>query len=203
MRRRRWSNESFLTSLRKYMEITEAGEIARRYFVLNGFDGALVTLGVIIGAIVSGSLDARFIIATGLGAAFAMGISGIFGALITERAERERVIKELEKALYTNLNNSILKRASTAAVVIIATVNAASPMIMILATLTPFFLSLYGLIPVGTALYAAVTINIAALFTLGALLGRVSDSSMVLYGALTVLAGLATIGLTLLLNVPL
>lgn len=189
--------------MRKYMEITEAGEIARRYFVLNGFDGALVTLGVIIGAVVSGSLDARLVIAAGLGAAFAMGISGTLGALISERAERERVIKELEKALYTDLNNSILKRASTAAVVIIAAVNAASPMITILATLAPFLLSLYGFIPVGTALYAAIGINMAALFTLGAFLGRVSDTSMLLYGAMTVLAGLATIGLTLLLNVPL
>lgn len=101
------------------------------------------------------------------------------------------------------LAGSVLKRASGAAVLIIAVVDAASPIIMILVTLVPFFLSLYGLLAVETALMAAVAINVAVLFTLGAFLGKVSDSSMLLYGALTVLAGLITIGLTLLLNVPL
>ena len=39
---------------KKYYEISSAGDITRRYFVMNAFDGALTMLGVVIGAYIAG-----------------------------------------------------------------------------------------------------------------------------------------------------
>ncbi|TFG20025.1 MAG: hypothetical protein EU530_04595 [Promethearchaeota archaeon] len=37
-----------LSRWRSYLRITEMGEIIRRYFVMNAFDGVLTSLGLII-----------------------------------------------------------------------------------------------------------------------------------------------------------
>ena len=41
---------------KRYSEITQVDEIARRYFVMNAFDGCLTILGIIVGAYVAGVL---------------------------------------------------------------------------------------------------------------------------------------------------
>ena len=62
--------------------------IARRFFVMNSFDGSLTMLGIIVGSWVSGVRNPSKIVGTGLGACLAMGISGMVGAYASERAER-------------------------------------------------------------------------------------------------------------------
>ena len=42
---------------KRYHQISEVGDITRRYFVMNAFDGALTMLGVVIGAYVAGILN--------------------------------------------------------------------------------------------------------------------------------------------------
>ena len=44
-----------LSQFRLYLEITNTHGIVRRYFVVNGFDGALTMLGLIMGFIISQS----------------------------------------------------------------------------------------------------------------------------------------------------
>ncbi|MBD3229256.1 MAG: hypothetical protein GF329_13820 [Candidatus Lokiarchaeota archaeon] len=83
---------SFLKRWREYSEITNAGPIYRRFFVKNGFDGALTILGIIIGAwLANGGLynipsslifevsEIKYIIFSGLGASLSMGVSGLWG----------------------------------------------------------------------------------------------------------------------------
>jgi len=179
-----------LKKFNKYLKIARANEIARRYFLMNGFDGAMTTLGVIIGAYIAGVTDARIILSAGLGASFAMGISGAWGAFITERAERVRGMKELEKALFTELKNSILDRASKVAMIWVALIDALSPIMTAFITLLPFWLSLYGLMPLGNALVLAILLNMSTLFALGLLLGRISKTNMLIQGILMILAGI-------------
>jgi hypothetical protein len=52
-----------------------ADEIARRYFVMNAFDGALTILGVVVGFAISHEGNARLVLSAGAGASLAMGIS--------------------------------------------------------------------------------------------------------------------------------
>ena len=100
--------DSFFGRIKKYAEITEVGEIARRYFVMNAFDGSLTTLGIIIGFFLADigetATGAETVIVTTLATALAMGISGIWGAYLAERAERIRELKKLERHMMTDLS---------------------------------------------------------------------------------------------------
>ncbi len=167
---------------------------------MNGFDGALAILGVIIGSYVVGVNDAKIILSAGIGVSFAMGISGAWGAFMAEKAQRVKNIKELEHAMFTDLKNSIIDRASIVAVLWVALVDALSPIITALITLSPFLLAFYNILPLGDAMMASIILNLAVLFALGLFLGRVSKSSKFKQGILMVLAGTVTLLFLLLLE---
>jgi len=87
----------FLEKFRVYLHVTKASGIARRYFVMNGFDGAMTVFGIVLGSWIAGVSKPNIIILAGLGACLAMGISGFSGAYMAEKAERERHLKEMEE----------------------------------------------------------------------------------------------------------
>ena len=188
------------SKLRRYLRISGANEIARRYLVMNGFDGALVTLGLIMGSYVTGIFSPRLIVGAGIGASTAMAISGAWGAFLAERAERSRKLQELEDAMFTQLNNTVLRRASLVATIFVAAVDAFAPLATALISLSPFFLALHGFINADSALVPSLILNMATLFTLGIFLGKVSRSNVILQGAIMVLAGLITAGLLILIG---
>ena len=70
-----------LATLRHYHEVAEVGEIARRYFAMNAFDGVLTTIGVLAGAYVGGVDSARAVVSPRRSRPpWAMGVSGFYGA---------------------------------------------------------------------------------------------------------------------------
>lgn len=56
-------------------------EIARRYFVMNAFDGVLTIIGVLVGNLTAGVEDPNVVLSTGLATSVVMGISGLWGCL--------------------------------------------------------------------------------------------------------------------------
>ncbi|MDI6888607.1 MAG: hypothetical protein QMC78_02775 [Methanocellales archaeon] len=178
--------------VRVYFEITGLSEIARRYFVMNAFDGALTMLGIIIGAFVSGVIDHMIIISTGIAASLAMGISGVSGAYMTEKAERIRDLKELESALLIDLKATKHGKATRFAWFFAAFVDGASPALAAMLVISPFFLTAYGLISEIQAFQASLIMAFLLLFGLGAHLARTSDESMWKYGIQMLIVGLIT-----------
>ena len=85
--------------IRIYDKIASIGEIARRYFAMNSFDGVLTILGILIGSYFGGIRQANIVISAGLGASIAMMVSGIWGTYLTEQAERTKSLKELESSI--------------------------------------------------------------------------------------------------------
>ena len=83
--------------IRRYLRVTRAAGIVRRYFVMNGFDGAMTMLGITLGSWAAQVENAEIIVLAGIGACIAMGVSGFSGAYMAEKAERERHLKELEE----------------------------------------------------------------------------------------------------------
>lgn len=65
-----------LKQIKTLLEISHSEEIMRRYFVVNGFDGALTMLGLIMGFYVSDYTELAVVITTCLSAALALGMSG-------------------------------------------------------------------------------------------------------------------------------
>ena len=86
-----------LKTVKEAFRITEGEEMARRYFVMNSFDGILTVLGILLGSWVANGTNVKAIIYVTFATCFAMFISGFFGTFMTERAERERELKEIEK----------------------------------------------------------------------------------------------------------
>ena len=183
-----------------YLKITGMGPIARRYFVKNGFDGSMTMLGIVVGAWVVGVKTPEIVVTAGLGACLAMGISGLFGAYMTERAERKRDLKDLENAMMTKLKDSVITDASSFVSFYAAIVDGGSPILTALISLLPFILSLNGLIAVENAYIPSFMLTLVTLFILGMYLGKIAKENALLYGLQTLVAGIITVAIALLLG---
>jgi len=190
----------FLKELKRSVRLTGVDEIARRYFVMNLFDGSLAMLGVVLGSYAAGVDSALVVVKVALGVGLAMAVSGFSGAYIAEKAERLRELREVERAVFSKLGDTALARASSLAVLLAAAVNGASPLLAIVLALTPFALSTLGLLSFNMAVASSATAIILALFAIGAYMGRVSGEGLLISGARALIIGGATVVLLLLIQ---
>lgn len=182
-----------IRTLRKYHRIARVGEIARRYFAMNAFDGVLTILGVLVGSYFGQVRDAGAVVTLGIAASFAMGVSGFYGAYMTEKAERNRSLVELEKSTLSNLRDTDIGHASTYATIVVSLVDGFSPFAAAVIAVAPFLLG--DMIPIETAFYTAFALAFTELFALGVYLGAISRDRMVLSGIKMVTAGLVCVAM--------
>jgi len=176
---------------RRYPKASGALEIARRLFVMNAFDGVLTIMGVVLGAYLSGVQDSGFVITAGMGGSIAMGISGMSGAYMADRAERMRDIKKLESAMLRDLNGTHVVRAFRTASVVVALVHGISPAIAALLLISPFFM--VPMISIGVAAMLSLALGLVVLFFLGLFLARISEEVALISGLKMMLVGVLTI----------
>ena len=195
-----------IRDIRQILSMTEGENILRRYFVMNGFDGALTALGIILGSFVAsiaGQTDmdaARILISAGIGASIAMGVSGFWIAYLTERAERTRERKELEEVMVTDLNNTKITKANLWTSMIIAAVDGISPFLFSVIAIFPFFFVFAGL-SLMTAYIISFCVVAVEVVVLGVFLGAVSKESKLIYALKIIPAALLVAGLTYLLEI--
>lgn len=183
----------------EYLEVSRAHEIARRLFVMNAFDGTLTIMGVVIGAHFSGVTDPRVVMVAGIGGSVAMGISGISGAYLAERAERKRDLKKLETAMLQRLDGTQFARASEFASFVIAFVDGISPAISASILVIPYLF--VPTIHMDTAFYISLFLGLSELFTLGIFLARISDEKPLFSGIQMIIIGVITIVIVSLLAI--
>ncbi len=167
---------------------------------MNAFDGAMTSLGVVIGAYISQISDARAIIGVIIVSGIAMAVSGFSGTYMTESAERSRSLNELEDAMLVDLENTIYGHASRFVSLFAAFVDGSAPFLASIPAVVPFYLSIVGLLPLEIAFYASIGAALGILFLLGVFLGRVSEGNLLYSGFKMVVAGVAVALLALLLN---
>lgn len=189
---------NLLNQIRFHLRITQTHGIVRRYFVVNGFDGALTMLGLMMGFVVSMPADTSVIINACLGAAIALGVSGVSSAYVSEQAELRRSLSELEDAMITDLSDSAHGEASRLVPMLIALVNGSAPLFFSLIIMLPLWLPGWGVSLPVSPLYASAAIAFVLIFLLGVFLGRVSGISWLASGFKTLLIALVTI---LLINI--
>ncbi len=177
-----------IRTLREYHRIARVGEIARRYFALNAFDGALTILGVLVGSYFGQIRNGGSVITLVLTASFAIGISGFYGAYMIERAERRRALAELEESTLSSLKDTEIGHASVYATIVVSLVDGLSPFAASIVAVSPFFLG--SQVSINAAFAAAFTLAFAELFGLGILLGVISRENMAFSGLKMVVAGL-------------
>lgn len=183
---------SLLDQANQYNDIANVGEIARRYFVMNAFDGVLTIIGMLMGNMAAGVTNPNIVITTGLSTSIAMGISGLWGSYLTESAERKHDLKELSRSTLTNLNDSRIGRASRYAAVLVSIVDGISPLLAALLVLIPFFF--YGIFPnIQIVYYTTLGVALVTLFALGMFLGNISKENLLISGVKTAIAGIISI----------
>jgi len=177
------------------LNITRTHEIVRRYFVVNGFDGALTMLGLVIGFLVSTPADLSVIINVCLGAAVALGMSGASSAYVSEAAERKRALGKLEEAMVTDLQESAHGEAARWVPLLIALVNGSAPFIISLLILAPLWLANAGIPLPLSPLYAVIIVALILIFLLGVFLGQIAGISWLRSGIQTLLVAVVTAAL--------
>jgi predicted membrane protein (TIGR00267 family) len=183
---------SLLKQSRFLLDITRSHGIIRRYFVVNGFDGALTMLGLIVGFLISDPADLPVIINVCMAAAIALTMSGMSSAYVSESAERQRALGKLEQAMVSDLKESAHGDASRWVPLLIALVNGLAPLIISLFILMPLWLSTAGVpLPVDP-LTAAIMVALLLVFLLGVFLGRIAGVSWLRSGMQTLLIAVVT-----------
>ena len=164
-----------LNQTKYLLRITGSNSIARRYFVVNGFDGALTMLGLIVGFAFSSSTDLSVIINACMGAAIALGVSGFSSAYISESAERKHALRKLQQAMVNDLQHSAHAEAARWVPWLIALVNGLAPFVIALLIIMPMWLSNIGFLLPLSPLYAAISMALVLVFLLGVFLGRIAN----------------------------
>jgi predicted membrane protein (TIGR00267 family) len=189
-----------LKQLKTLLEVSHSEEIMRRYFVVNGFDGALTMLGLIMGFYVSNRVDLAVVITTCLAAALALGMSGISSAYISESAERRRSLAQLEKAMAVSLDESHHARAAIWIPWLVALVNGIAPLLIALIIIVPLWLARGGMVLPLAPLPAAMAVALVVIFLLGVFLGRVGGTFWLWSGLQSLAVALVTVVLIYLIG---
>lgn len=179
---------SNLTSL---LNLGAAQGLARRYFVVNGFDGALTMLGLATGFYISDQTSPAVMLDACLGAAVALFMSGSSSAYISEAAEKRRELSQLEQSMLVTLDNTQHGDAARKTPMIIAAINGLSPLLISLLIIAPLFMARAGWLAASLALPAMLAVALLLIFALGVFLGNIS-------GRFWLYAGLRALGIALL-----
>ena len=182
------------------IRLGHAHKIARRYFVTNGFDGALTLLGLIMGFYSSSSVALPVVINACLGAAIALTVSGLSSAYVSEAAEREQELLELEQALVRDLADSDYGHAARLLPLLIAAVNGLAPLLIALVIISPLWLAQAGLDLPLPPLETSIALAFAILFLLGAFLGTISARFWLWSGVRTLIIAVLTAAIILLVE---
>jgi len=150
----------------------------------------MTMFGIVIGSWVARITEAGVIVAAGLGACLAMGVSGFFGAFMAERAERRGYLRTLEAA--PTQPDPIHYDASRFVSIYVALIDGISPTLTAIVSLAPFILARIGMLPIENAYIISLILTLGTLFSLGFYLGRIAKEKVWLYGAQMLAVGIIT-----------
>ena len=186
--------QSFFRGYAAVLEDEEVRAISRRYFIANGFDMTLTTLGVVLGAYLSGVGSGLTVVKVAFGAGVGLTTSAVWSVWEIERAEKRSEIRSLENAMLTDLSETRLRRRRRRGQVINALASGLGPVVGI----TPALWYLFGL-PILDATIASAVWALCVLFVFGVYMSRVSNHSWLISGIRMALAGVVVAFINLVL----
>lgn len=131
------------------------------------------------------------IIALGMiGGSLSLGVvSGLAGVYLSERAERFREVRELERKLGGSLEGSIYEKAAQLVPVYVALWSFAGMLIFPLAAATPYIMAAAGILSLNAAFSVSVVMVMAMLSLIGAYMGRISGEGVLKSALRAILLG--------------
>ena len=175
-----------LRKLKDYWTVADMGGIARRYFAINMFDEILTIIGILVASFFAGVQNPKIVISACIGAAIAMAVSGIWGAYLTEKAEREGRIKLLERKLSVHLRKSPVGKAHRFAAIFLGLVDGLLPLFATPLMIFPLFLN----ISITAAYQFSILLSFVILFLTGMFLGKISKENLMLAGVKMIIVGI-------------
>lgn len=188
-----------ISEISQYFAVTGAQKIIRRYFAMNAFDGAMTSLGVVMGAWLGNINDPRSIVGVIITGGVAMMVSGFSGTYMTESAERNHSLNELEDAMLINLDDTIYGQAGRFVSIFAALVDGSAPFFASIPSVIPFLL-VPSMLAIQTAFIVSSAACMLTLFALGVYLGTISGDNIIISGAKMVVSGIAVAIIAVLLN---
>ena len=215
------SIQKTIRNWKQYGKLSDLGEISRRKFFNNCFDGALTCAGIISGIFISFlnpeneiTFTTQFILITGFATTLAIGISGLWGAFLSEEAERKKKVSDMKRdmAIIEDKNDTeervkeekkhkvpktLLEKAERFATIVASLVDGGAPAVGSTLPLIPFFFG--G--PLSIMHFSFSYVILAGLLVyLGIFLGNISGGGKLRYALHLVTAGVVTLVVTLLLG---
>ena len=208
---------------REYSKLSDLGIIARRKFFNNCFDGALTCAGIVSGIFIifiggSNNITPNTVLVTGFATALAIGISGLWGAFLSEEAERRKKVADMRKdmaiiedildekpepvefkrkKLRRKKNKTLLEKAEYYATIVASIVDGGAPVLGSSLPLIPFF---FGAELSYLHFIFSYLILTALLVYLGIFLGQISGGGKLRYALHLVTAGIVTLAISIALG---
>jgi predicted membrane protein (TIGR00267 family) len=160
----------------------EIGPVLRRFFINTLFDSTFMQMGIIIGSTFAANPDLRLAIGTLISSSAALGISTGVSVYESENLERERRITELEKALFRNLDDTMITENYKTYAIVLSIVNFLTPFICCGIVVIPLILAMFELISIATASWVSILLALGILFFAGTYLGRLGKQNPLIKG---------------------
>lgn len=175
--------------MNELLKIIKDNMIIRRFILMNSFDGALTSLGLIIAMHSTGIFDVKLILVSSIGVIFATGISGFWGGYLVEKAERKHELSEIKK-IHPKEDLAGRKNEFKKITLLVALANSFGSTITGLVTVSPFFLAALKIISISEAYNFSFILVALILITIGGATAIIARESRLLHAATAVLAGL-------------
>lgn len=185
-----------MNSLRETLEQESVGPIIRRFFINTLFDSTFILLGILVGAAFAADAGLNVVVVTMLTTSLALGISTGVSVWEAESLEQERKISDLERALFTDLEDTSIHKTAKYTVILATLINFATPLLSCAITTTPFIFVAIGILHIDMASWISVALALSTLFSAGVYMGRIGKTNpykkglrMVAFGVLAFAVG--------------
>ena len=166
-----------MNRLRETLKQESVGPIIRRFFINTLFDSTFMLLGIIVGSAFAGDAGLHIIIVTMLTTSIALGISTGVSVYEAESLEQEHKISDLEKALFTDLDDTSIQKTAKYTILLATIINFATPLFSCAVTITPFILATTGILHADIAGWISVALALSTLFGAGVYMGRIGKTN--------------------------
>jgi predicted membrane protein (TIGR00267 family) len=141
------------------------------YLINTLFDVIFTILGIVVGNAFGSVIDTRAIIGTMVTASISLGVSSGFSVYEAESIQEEKRIDQIEEALLTDLEGTMITEESRAVTIFSALLVFLTPLFACMITLIPFAFVLYGIISIERSILYTVLIDLSLIFLSGLAFG--------------------------------
>lgn len=141
------------------------------YLINTLFDAIFTILGIVVGNAFGSVIDTRAIIGTMVTASISLGVSSGFSVYEAESIQEEKRIDQIEEALITDLEGTMITEKSRTVTILSALLVFLTPLFACMVTLVPFSFVMFGIISVERSILYTILIDLSLIFLSGLAFG--------------------------------